>query len=68
MTKKHSHAKTRTELFMAARERPLNASDDRRSYSIAVLAYGLYEQRGRADGYDLEDWLKAEAIVNGGIE
>lgn len=30
---------------------------------VARVAYELYEQRGRADGHDLDDWLKAEAIV-----
>ena len=30
---------------------------------VACVAYELYECRGRADGYDREDWLKAEAIV-----
>lgn len=27
------------------------------------MAYDLYEQRGRVDGYDLEDWFEAERIV-----
>jgi hypothetical protein len=27
---------------------------------IAQRAYELYEQRGRQDGQDVEDWLKAE--------
>jgi hypothetical protein len=26
-------------------------------------AYELYEARGREDGYDLEDWLRAESEV-----
>ena len=30
---------------------------------IARVAYELYEQRGRMDGYDMEDWLRAEEIV-----
>ena len=30
---------------------------------IARVAYALYEQRGREDGHDLEDWLKAEDLV-----
>lgn len=30
---------------------------------VALLAYELYEQRGRAGGRDVDDWLKAEAIV-----
>ena len=27
---------------------------------ISQLAYSLYESRGRQDGHDLEDWLRAE--------
>jgi hypothetical protein len=30
---------------------------------ISRRAYELYEQRGRKDGYDLEDWLQAELEV-----
>jgi hypothetical protein len=30
---------------------------------ICLRAYELYEQRGREDGHDLEDWLRAESEV-----
>jgi hypothetical protein len=30
---------------------------------IRLRAYELYEQRGREDGRDLEDWLRAESEV-----
>ena len=30
---------------------------------VARVAYDLYLQRGCADGHDVVDWLKAEAIV-----
>ncbi len=30
---------------------------------VARVAYELYEQRGREDGHDFEDWLRAERIV-----
>lgn len=30
---------------------------------IERVAYDLYEQRGRIDGHDWEDWLEAERIV-----
>jgi Protein of unknown function (DUF2934) len=30
---------------------------------IRCGAYELYEQRGREDGYDIEDWLHAESEV-----
>ena len=28
--------------------------------AIAQLAFHLYESRGRQDGHDVEDWLRAE--------
>ncbi|MFL6303021.1 MAG: DUF2934 domain-containing protein [Candidatus Sulfotelmatobacter sp.] len=30
---------------------------------IRVRAYELYEQRGKVEGHDLEDWLQAEEEV-----
>ncbi len=30
---------------------------------VAVVAYELYERRGRVQGHDREDWLQAERIV-----
>lgn len=30
---------------------------------IAKKAYELYEQRGRQEEYDVEDWLEAEKLV-----
>jgi len=35
---------------------------------IRCRAYELYEQRGREDGHDLEDWLRAETEVIGRTE
>ena len=32
---------------------------------IARRAYELYVWRGREDGHDLDDWLKAEAEIKG---
>jgi len=34
---------------------------------IARRAYELYEQRGRQEGRDLEDWLKAERELGGAV-
>ena len=31
--------------------------------TIAAWAHALYEQRGREDGYDLDDWLEAERRI-----
>lgn len=30
---------------------------------IRRRAYALYEERGRTDGHDLDDWLRAESEV-----
>ncbi len=32
---------------------------------IRLRAYQIYEQRGRQDGHDVEDWLEAEAEIFG---
>jgi hypothetical protein len=37
--------------------------EEGRRSNIRELAYRLYEERGRLDGRDLEDWLEAEAIL-----
>jgi hypothetical protein len=33
---------------------------------IRMRAFELYEQRGRQEGYDLEDWLQAEEEITAG--
>ena len=30
---------------------------------IRARAYELYEERGKEDGHDLDDWLRAEADI-----
>ena len=35
---------------------------------IRRRAYELYEARGREDGHDLEDWLRAEAEIASRME
>ena len=35
---------------------------------IRKRAYELYELRGREDGRDLDDWLKAESEVSGSAD
>jgi len=32
-------------------------------YQIRLRAYQLYETRGREDGHELEDWLRAEEEI-----
>jgi hypothetical protein len=46
-----------TNRLKKAQEKPLDSRE------IARAAYELYLQRGGADGHDLDDWLKAEAIL-----
>ncbi|MEW6569633.1 MAG: DUF2934 domain-containing protein [Nitrospirota bacterium] len=33
------------------------------SEEIAKVAYDLYEKRGKTNGHDFDDWIKAEKIV-----
>jgi DUF2934 family protein len=39
------------------------SSTDSVYFRIAELAYQLYEQRGRKDGHDIEDWIQAEQTI-----
>ena len=32
-------------------------------HRISLRAYELYEARGREDGHDIEDWLRAEEEI-----
>ena len=32
---------------------------------IRVRAYEIYEQRGRDEGHDIDDWVQAEAELTG---
>ena len=38
-------------------------SEDELRQRIAALAYGLYLNRGRAAGHDVDDWLEAVRLV-----
>lgn len=35
---------------------------------IRRRAYELYEQRGRVDGYDLDDWLQSESELTAKVK
>ena len=43
-----------------------SASESRNDEAVARRAYELYEQRGRGDGHDWEDWLLAEREMASG--
>ena len=45
---------------------PDSQDDEKRHARIRELAYRLYEERGRVDGHDVEDWLQAESIISAG--
>jgi hypothetical protein len=34
---------------------------------IRCRAYELYQERGREDGHDMEDWLRAEQEITGAV-
>ena len=48
-------------------EKPFDLQERTRPFDrqeqIRGRAYELYEQRGKEDGHDLEDWLQAESEV-----
>jgi hypothetical protein len=39
------------------------SSSDHINVRVAALAYTMYEQRGRQDGHDVEDWIQAEKKI-----
>jgi hypothetical protein len=39
-----------------------------RERRIAERAYGLFLERGRAEGGDIDDWLEAERQVDGAVD
>ena len=60
---------TNSSLFKnVLRQSPSPNGQDREEVreKIEKRAYELYEERGRQDGYDLEDWYKAEKFVKSG--
>ena len=49
----------------APRSLPQDDSPRRDTDLVAQRAYERYEERGREDGHDLEDWLSAEQELGG---
>jgi hypothetical protein len=54
---------TRTLMYTRPEQRAI-ALPESTWQRIAAKAYALYEERGRREGYALQDWLDAEYIVN----
>jgi DUF2934 family protein len=40
-----------------------SAISDELQKQIERIAFQLYEARGREDGHDIDDWLRAEAVL-----
>ncbi len=53
-----AHTSTKSS-SLVQQEKPILHPED----EIRRRAYELYEQRGREDGHDVEDWLRAEEEV-----
>ena len=45
------------------REKHPHLGSDESVQQVRQRAFELYEQHGRQDGYDVEDWLRAEEEV-----
>lgn len=43
----------------------MTAAEAANEDQIRRRAYELYEEHGRQDGHEVEDWLQAEAEING---
>jgi len=62
---------TREDVNQAAAQTTLAPKSDEPTVLIPIdqqiqqRAYELYEQRGRTDGHDLDDWLQAECEIKG---
>lgn len=48
----------------ASQERAVSSTDARTTEErIRVRAYELFEERGKEEGHDLEDWFRAEEEI-----
>jgi hypothetical protein len=58
-------APARTEVETPRPPQPASDPDsfERLNEMIRIRAYELYEQRGRGDGFEAQDWLQAEEEV-----
>lgn len=68
-TRTMAKATARRQAVATANDRVPNSTPQRRTTEndIARRAYDLYLARGREDGHDVEDWLRAERELNGTV-
>jgi len=59
----HVSGKSTADVKSPLEGKPLRQQEDVQQI-IADKAYALYEQRGKREGYALQDWLDAEYLVN----
>jgi hypothetical protein len=64
-TRRETHSETRSEWDDSLRE--LLLQDEFVREMIGRRAYEIYQQRGREDGHDREDWLQAEREILDGL-
>jgi hypothetical protein len=53
-------------LVRTTKEVSMNERRELSHEEITHLAYGLYLERGREPGRDIEDWLEAEKVLRNG--
>jgi len=63
-TKPESEVKQTPPAAKKLMEKPAEPSKEERQRWIATAAYHRAEKRGFAPGYEVQDWLDAEAEVN----
>jgi hypothetical protein len=60
--------KTPTATLKRTRRAPTKPETVVGELEISRLAYEIYEQRGRTDGAQLDDWLRAEQQLRSGAD
>lgn len=64
-TNNHPQSESRSDVDRVSLSLPENDAPRQDSDLIALRAYQRYEQRGRENGHDLDDWLEAERELRG---
>ena len=62
-TEMETSARQRSGLESLPQQTDSEATTEEIRTRIEKLAYELYQQRGRQDGYDRQDWLEAERLT-----
>ena len=56
-------AQSPTPAASVSKEKTPDSQAEAQESRIRELAYRLYEERGRRNGNDMQDWLEAESII-----